>query len=194
VKGVIWDLCSGLGGWTEAFVEAGWRVIRIENNPELKHIPHTFCLDVLDWREWVDAFPDPDIIVASPPCLEFSLAFNAPKPKAIREGRDFEPSMDILEAVMEVVDAKKPSWWIVENVYGASKVFTSFLNREPNQIIPPFMLWGNFPPLPLLGNKMKKPKNKNLMNGAQNRALIPFELSFELLQTWREQTTLQEWF
>ena len=99
---------------------------------------------------------------------------------------------------MKVIDAKNPTWWVVENVMGASKDFTEFLNKEPTQFIAPFMLWGNFPQLPFFQNKLKTPKNKNLMSGggpmsANKRALIPFELSFELLQTWNQQTSLMEW-
>ena len=32
MKKVVWDLCSGLGGWSEAFVQDNWVVCRIENN------------------------------------------------------------------------------------------------------------------------------------------------------------------
>ena len=70
----ILDLCSGLGGWTEAFVQGGWNVIRIENNPALQYVPFTMELDVLKWEEWIDDIPHPDVIVASPPCREFSTA------------------------------------------------------------------------------------------------------------------------
>ena len=37
----VLDLCSGLGGASEAFVkDPYWDVVRIENNPELAHVPH----------------------------------------------------------------------------------------------------------------------------------------------------------
>jgi site-specific DNA-cytosine methylase len=29
------DICSGLGGASEAFIDAGWEVTRLENNPLL---------------------------------------------------------------------------------------------------------------------------------------------------------------
>jgi site-specific DNA-cytosine methylase len=35
------DLFSGLGGASEAFVRAGWEVMRIENNPLLSEVPNT---------------------------------------------------------------------------------------------------------------------------------------------------------
>ena len=51
---VMWDLCSGLGGASEAFLVAGWLVIRIEIEDMLQWVPHTRQLDVLQWREWVN--------------------------------------------------------------------------------------------------------------------------------------------
>ena len=60
------DLCSGLGGWTEAFVQAEWVVVRVENNPALQYVPFTLELDVLKWEEWIDDIPAPEIVVASP--------------------------------------------------------------------------------------------------------------------------------
>ena len=60
------DLCSGFGGASEAFVEAGWQVVRIESNPALEHIPHTRIADVMDYRPAGAA--DIDLVWASPPC------------------------------------------------------------------------------------------------------------------------------
>ena len=41
----VLDLCSGLGGFSEAFVAAGHEVLRIEHNPLLADVPHTkICL------------------------------------------------------------------------------------------------------------------------------------------------------
>jgi len=195
-KGVIWDLCSGLGGWTEAFVQDGWTVIRIENNPLLQHIPHTYPLDVLDWRQWIENFPTPDIIVASPPCLEFSNAYAAPKPTAHRAGKEFHPDMRVLQAVVEIIQTKDPTWWIIENVGGANHDFSKWLGQEPNQILMPFLLWGKFPAIPMPKN-FQHEKQKNDKRNSKIRsnylAMIPFELSFSLLQTWREQRTLLEW-
>jgi len=37
----VLDLCSGLGGFSEAFLTAGHDVLRIENNPLLADVPNT---------------------------------------------------------------------------------------------------------------------------------------------------------
>jgi site-specific DNA-cytosine methylase len=94
----ILDLCSGLGGASEAFVkDPHWEVVRIENNPKLGIIPHTEILDVMQWIDWLPALLSekgrPTVIWASPPCLEFSQAYRAPGPSARREGINFEPDL-----------------------------------------------------------------------------------------------------
>jgi len=177
-------------------VQDGWNVLRIENNPLLSHVPQTLPLDVLDWREWIDCFPRPDIILASPPCLEFSNAYNAPKPRALRDGRHFSADMRVLEACKSIIEYTQPTWWIIENVAGANKDFSQHLGMNPTQTILPFLLWGKFPYLPL--KMFDDHTKKGSISGshplsANLRALIPFELSFSLLQTWKEQRSLLEW-
>ena len=51
---VVWDLCSGLGGWTEAFAQSDWVVIRIEINRDLEYVPFTRIWDVKQWMDWID--------------------------------------------------------------------------------------------------------------------------------------------
>ena len=47
----VLDLCSGLGGFSEAFVnDLDWEVMRIENNPLLSEVPHTEIIDIFDFR------------------------------------------------------------------------------------------------------------------------------------------------
>ena len=141
---VIWDLCSGLGGWTEAFVQNEWVVCRIENNPDLQYVPFTLELDVLEWEQWVDDLPKPNVIVASPPCREFSNAYSAPGPVARRTGEQFEPNMDVVRACLDIIDYMKPSYWCLENVQGSQGWFLPLIGAR-RQKIGPFYLWGNFP-------------------------------------------------
>ena len=50
----VLDLCSGLGGASEAFANhPHWEVVRIENNEEVGIIPHTRFLDVQHWLDWL---------------------------------------------------------------------------------------------------------------------------------------------
>ena len=97
----VLDLFSGLGGFSEAFVLAGDEVKRIENNPLLNQVPDTEEMCVLELRDILQSqvnqgnFIWPiDVLLASPPCLEFSFGFNAPQSVAARDGRydEYDPS------------------------------------------------------------------------------------------------------
>ena len=183
-------LCSGEGGESEAFVQAGYDVVRIEIDPGLSHVPHTLTLDVLDWCDWIDRLGDFQIVIATPPCGDFSHGYNAPKAKAAREGKldEYEPDMQPLLACLDIIDYVKPTWWLVENVAGSTRYFTPILGKF-TQHIGPFFLWGTFPHLRVASFDHAKVG----MNTARERQKWPFELSFALLDAVREQWTLQRW-
>ena len=193
---VIWDLCSGLGGWTEAFVQHGWTVVRIENNPALQYVPFTLDLDVTSWEDWIGDLPTPNVIVASPPCTEFSNAYAAPGPVARRSGRDFQPNMDVVRACLDIIDYIKPKYWVLENVQGAQPFFLPVVGAK-RQHIGPFYLWGNFPLLSMPHHYTHSKQENDAWSDnplrANLRAMIPFEISFVLYQTLTRQTGLEEW-
>jgi hypothetical protein len=192
---IIWDLCSGLGGWTQAFEK---HVYRFDNSDLVQDVSGTFQEDVREWKKWILKYPKPDVIVASPPCLEFSNGYNAPRPKAKREGIEFNPDLSILKACKEIIDFHNPKWWIIENVAGASKDFTKELGMPPRQIIGPMFLWGYFPYLPITHAKMGengKTQDWNIGDPlrANKRAMIPLEVSQALHDVCFNQQTLKEW-
>ena len=140
------DLCSGLGGASEAFFQNGWKVHRFDNNkifsdPQSEnYVPHTTYCDVTKFIPTMDC----DFLFASPPCYQFSLAYDAPRPRAAREGRPFKPDMTILEKIIEYRDRINPRYWAIENVVGAGKYFSEYLG--PCRIkLGAALLWGNFP-------------------------------------------------
>lgn len=185
---VIWDLCSGLGGWTEAFAQSGWIVIRIEINPELEYVPFTRIWDVKDWMDWIDQLPHPDIIVASPPCQEFSTA--NPVSRA-----DFDPDMSIVKACLDIIDYAKPTYWVLENVKGACPYIRKLIGHH-RQFIGPFFLWGNFPFLDdrrIRGYQKDIASEKSRTRSAQEVAMIPFEMSFQLKRSFENQLRITRW-
>lgn len=198
----ILDLCSGLGGASEAFTNnPHWKVIRIENNPELAHIPHTRLLDVEHWLDWLPGLISemgsrPTVIWASPPCLEFSMAYAAPGPKAARDGRlDWKPNMSIVEACWEIIEFSHPRYFVVENVQGASPWFLPEFGRW-KQHIGSFFLWGNFPQINLPSGWTHEKREGDTWSDdplrANKRALIPLELSEAFLDAVSMQTTLAD--
>lgn len=192
------DLFSGLGGFSEAFVLSGDEVLRVENNPLLSEVPHTTMQDVHEMRERLALYHaqgqpirEYDVLLAAPPCVEFSLAYSAPRAVAQRNGEEFEPSMDCLEATLDIIRITKPRYWVIENVVGSIKYFAEY-GLTPRQIHGSHVLYGNFPMFQCgdLPTKASKDKTSSHPLRANHKALIPLELSMQLRKAMIEQTTL----
>ena len=192
------DLFSGLGGFSEAFVLSGDEVLRVENNPLLSEVPHTTMQDVHEMRERLALYHaqgqpirEYDVLLAAPPCVEFSLAYSAPRAVAQRNGEEFEPSMDCLEATLDIIRITKPRYWVIENVVGSIKYFAEY-GLTPRQIHGSHVLYGNFPMFQCGDLPTKAPKDKTSSHPlrANHKALIPLELSMQLRKAMIEQTTL----
>lgn len=185
------DLFSGLGGASEAMYQSDeWSVLRYDNNPNLGYVPATTICDLKEFQ--IKCRHEIELIWASPPCQDFSNAYDAPRPAARRAGEDFEADLSLVKRAIEIIDELKPRYWIIENVKGAIKDFEPFLGK-PRQIIGPFVLWGKFPLIPMSRDfkhskagvdKRHSPIRSNI------RAQIPLEISEALLDTLTNQQTL----
>lgn len=126
---VILDLCAGSGSWSEPYLAAGYKVVRV-TLPE--NDVRTFVPPSGVWG-----------VLAAPPCTEFSLAKNG-------QPRDLAAAMDVVSACMRVVLQARPKWWALENPTG---LLGHFLGR-PRDVFQPFeygdpwtkrtALWGEF--------------------------------------------------
>lgn len=195
------DLYSGLGGASEAFIEnPGWEVLRIDNNELLKDVPNTVMCDITSedlfiGKKWKNC----DLVWASPPCLDFSQAYNAPEPTAKRNGEEFKPDMKPLRSALRIIKAINPKYWVIENVAGASKIFSREMGvNAPSQIIGPYFLWGIFPYITMPRSwERKKGKTQDWNIGdplrANKRAIVDYEISEQLRRVIEEQTQLTEW-
>ena len=124
-----------------------------------------------------------DVLLAAPPCREFSGGFNSPKSIASREGLldEYEPDMSLIEATLDIIRIVKPRYWVIENVVGSIRYFKQ-LGLEPRQIFGAHVFYGNFPmfdcgPLPTKASKdvhSSNPLRANL------KAIIPLPLSIAL--------------
>lgn len=181
----VLDLFSGLGGFSEAFLQAGDEVVRIENNPILSEVPNTSIEDVkavrdrlLEFKKNKQPIRNIDVVLASPPCLEFSLAYSAPRGVAFRNGEHFEPSMELLKITLDIIEILNPRYWVIENVIGSIKYFEE-IGLVPNQIHGSCVFYGNFPKFST--PSMKTKAEKDSWHGdplrMNKRALIPLELS-----------------
>ena len=196
------DLCSGLGGASEAFVRAGWEVVRIENNPVLAskdsgyYVPYTIEDDVrLPTAGYFWKTLHYDLVWASPPCVEFSNAYSAPKPTAIRNGEEFEPDMTIVRSCYNIIRKLRPKYWVIENVSGSSKHITKELGFPPWQIVGPFFLWGKFPRIHIDYDWTHRKADLETSHElkANHKAKIPLEISEAFLDVLENQTTLARW-
>ena len=199
----VLDLFSGLGGFSEAFVNHGCDVIRIENNPLLENVPHTQLKCVLELRDYLQdcknrglMIQSPDVVLASPPCLMFSNAYNAPKSIYLRKFGTldgYEPDMTLLEAVLDIVKLINPRYWIIENVHGAGKYFEKYLGKA-RQCIGAYSFWGNFPLISGVDvNKLPTKHDKDKRHSeirANHRAYIPIQISQALLIGILQQQTI----
>jgi hypothetical protein len=145
----------------------------------------------------IERYGYPTLIIAAPPCREFSRGFNAPREVARRAGWEFNPCTEILESCLSIIEYCKNQgthWWIVENVIGAIPDFGKYL-REPKQIIGPFVLWGVFPYMNLNSRDFKDHKaSQDVWSSdplrANKKAKWPIELSQELHDAVTWQSTL----
>jgi len=198
----VLDLYSGLGGFSEAFVRSQkYEVMRIENNPLLSEVPHTEIMCVLEFRDNLREMinrgyiPDPvEIVLISPPCLPFSLGFNAPQAILSREGgfEDYKPDMTHLMAGLEIVEMLKPRYFIVENVRGAIRHFKPILGEHFASIGQSNFLWGNCPPLPPFeiepGHRKTATGSSELRHNV--RSLIPLVVSSAIKEAIESQRSI----
>jgi len=120
------DLGAGLGGGSESMLNNGWDVQRVDKNPLLSAVPNMTIRNINQLADELEKhisegnYPhSPTLVWHSPDCTEFSRGFNAPGPKAQREGKKFIPDLQQMQTGKFIIDTLRPQWWIIENVVGA---------------------------------------------------------------------------
>lgn len=201
------DLYAGLGGASSAMMDhEEWHVISIDNNPDLieYHPSLLMCnirdieatatliqeaLDLAGYRPEIDRL----IFWSSPPCLEFSTGWGAPKSVAQRAGIPFEPSMVDLEASLKIIRLFNPTWWFIENVRGACPYFMPYLGKHKAHA-GSFFLWGVFPVL-CFDDRARKHKKSDVDRRhhplrSNFRAKVPVSVSQSIKHAIEGQQTL----
>lgn len=176
------DLCCGLGGWTIGLQAAGYHVTGVD----IVHYPEYPGDDfILQDVRMLDGsrFKNVDLIVASPPCTEFSRMRYLHKHLS-------PPDMSIVNACIQIgKDSGRP--FVMENAIFLQDFYEPAVTHRG-----PYYLWGDVPLLPSmrlskgigavarqvksdgsLGTKRHK-KLDRTAKGAARRAVIPFALSF----------------
>jgi len=172
----VLDLFCGLGGFSQAFRDRGHKVVGVDINPSVKP---DIVADILtfDTDEYFD------VVLASPPCQEFTKDF--------LPWRKGNPDLKLVFATLRVIDKVKPKYWVIENVIGAVKYFKPILGNYRLRCGSRY-LWGNFP---LFKVDHKKCFGKWRIPPSENRSLIrskiPYEISFKLCVAIEQQNTLE---
>lgn len=118
------DFFCGAGGFSEGFRQAGFDVVMGVDNWQpaitthnINHGLNDVPMSVLEFEDIqkIEALPDTDIIVGSPPCVSFSLSNKG-------GGADKTLGIRLIEAYLRVVAVKKHKKgsmlkaWLMENV------------------------------------------------------------------------------
>ncbi len=118
------DLFSGLGGWSDGLALEGFDVLGVEIERKIAKL-YKHKVIVADVRTLDGAnFKGFDLIVGSPPCVDFSTASCPNKTRAGRTAPVPDKGLKLLKEFRRVVDEAQPTYWFMENVFRATKFYT----------------------------------------------------------------------
>jgi len=146
----VLDLVSGLGGFSQAFAASDrWDVTTVEI--EARFEPDIVA-DVFDLRP--SDFADPfDVVLASPPCTQFSLA--ASSLERFVEGEpqtaDASDAVALVYHTLGLIRGLNPEYWFLENpqgflrqIIGAPEARVTYC-QYGKAYMKPTDLWGEHP-------------------------------------------------
>lgn len=168
---LVLDLFCGLGGWTEAFLNAGYRAVGFDieahDYGDGGYPGELVVCDIrtLNGRDLVSKYGVPNVIVASPPCQEYSymaMPWKLAKSKIKKIEADpkererltelFSQCWRIQREASEAAGHYVPM--VVENVRGAQQ----WVGRA-RWNFGSFYLWGDIPVLMPIPAKIRKTKD-----------------------------------
>jgi hypothetical protein len=115
----ILDLCSGTGGWSQPYADAGYHVVRVEWKdgadvrlwPSARSESPRLPRELEDINEWIGRVHG---ILAAPVCTVFSGA-GAKHP---RTDDDIREGLALVDACFRLCHVLRPQWWALENPVG----------------------------------------------------------------------------
>jgi site-specific DNA-cytosine methylase len=170
------DLFCGMGGWSIGFYREGYTCIGID----IVDVGYPYTLILEDIHNF---HPNPniraDVIVASPPCTEFSVLTNLSVAAGRRLPKDplGEKGIGLVKEAIRVIHETEPRFWILENVKGSIPYISPLLG-QPVFIAGAWVLWGNIPKEFFDDLKVKTTKKEYL-------DAIGGNLPFDPLASWK---------
>ena len=200
---LVFDFFSGTGSSTQAFIDAGHKVITFELD---SFFTATENVDILQLTPeyLLKTYGRPDFVWASPPCTTFSVAsigkhWNLDKtPKTEAAGE----AIKLVNHTLDLIKALEPKLgWLMENPRGMLRTLPMMqeLNRHTvtycqygDTRMKPTDLWGFVPSwIPRTACKNGEPCHEAAprgartgtqgLKGAKKRSEVPYELGKEIL-------------
>jgi len=201
------DLFAGRGGFSQAFEASDdWSVTTVEidetHNPDIQ-------ADIMELRP--SDIPDAELILASPPCTDFSPVAWSHGKRVETDGTPVtdsaEDSIALVYHTLGLIKAKSPEYWFMENPRGALR----WVIGEPTATVDYCRyghytkkttdLWGEHPPMDYLrcdhdGHTRSDGVTDFELgpSDASKRAELPYELSEAIMEAVEtpEQKTLEQ--
>jgi hypothetical protein len=160
--------CGKQYGWAKGF--KGFKSTGIDI-VDVKDYPGKFIkADLLDY-EPIGKY---DVITASPPCTEFSIA-----KKYAWGTQDERIGLDLVHRTLYLISRLKPRFWIMENVYGLADFIGPPRQKIRYSLHPSSKwayFWGEFPEIGMLPTTIEYKKNDKVRD-PWKRAEIPLSIS-----------------
>ena len=167
----VLELFCGMGGWSKPFAEAGHECTGIDILP--LNYPYKFIK--ADLNDWI---PDQeyDIVLASPPCTEFSIA-----KKVSNSQEDERVGLDLVYRTFYLINQLiKPKYFVIENVKGLGEFLpppTDIVRYGKGKCHKEAWLWSNIGKLGMLDSQISY-RTMDFSGGDPRRGLIPYALSY----------------
>lgn len=177
------DLCCGKGGWSKGFEGIADTIEGID----VVDVGYPYKLRLADIRT-VSGFDYKgyDVIVASPPCRDFSQITTVEKARLWKVPVDPQRGVELVTACLRIIAEAEPKLWLLENVPGLLK----YITIKPVMIvrIAPTMrrvFFGNFPLFPIIQDTFR-PNTEDFKGKLRSwdRAEIPLCVSRAAAQTF----------
>lgn len=132
------DLCCGRGGWTAGLLAEGWRVVGFDFvKPTTFPIGARFVQQDIQTLSGIQFRGRVGLIVASPPCTEFSQCWNFARHRV----PDPESGMVLVRHCFRIAK-ESGAPFVLENVMGARKFFAPEFG-PPAWRVGPYCFWGD---------------------------------------------------
>lgn len=182
----VLDLFCGMGGWSIGFHREGFYCLGVD----IVDVGYPYDFIKQDIRNFDGSdYSRIDVVVASPPCTEFSPITKLSYRKGQRGPPNPEKGMELVREAGRVIKEANPRYWLVENVMGSIPYVKETFGK-PMLEARPWALWGNlpmgiFPQEPKRHNKQFHQLNDWQRGKGGDRRGLPEDFPFDPLRSWK---------